>query len=401
MQRVAITGAGAISAAGLDLAALWAAARDGVSCIGTIELPHAQGNRVRIGAKVDRFDPAQSLPEETVRLTDRYAQLALHAAREAVGQAGLQPADLATDRCAIILGTGIGGVGTLEDGFRTYAKGERVDMFAVPKAMPSSAAGQLCIAFGVKGPSFTVSSACASSSQAIGLALQLIRAGIVDRVITGGAESCLTAATMRGWEQLRVLTTDACRPFSIGRSGMAIGEGAGIVVIEADEAMRARGARPLAWLSGYGTSSDAVDMLLPDVEGARAAMQAALDDAGLAPAAIGYVNAHGTATVANDINEAAALREVFGQALDAIPVSSSKPVIGHTLGAAGALELLVTMEALRNQTVPPQINAIGPDPRCALNLPTSGAIRHSFGAALSNSFAFGGVNACLVLTAAD
>lgn len=401
MRRVAITGAGAISAAGHDLAALWAAARDGRSCVSAIELDHAQGNRVRIGAKVEHFDPAQAIPDPAVRMADRYALLALHAAREAVERSGLQASDLGTERTAIILGTGIGGVGTLEDGFRTYSRGERVDMFAVPKAMPSSAAAQLCIAYGVKGPSFTVSSACASSSQAIGLSLQLIRAGIVDRVISGGAESCLTAATMRGWEQLRVLTTDACRPFSIGRSGMTIGEGAGIVVLEAEEAMRARGGQPLAWLSGYGTSSDAADMLLPDVEGARVAMLAALADAGLAPETIGYVNAHGTATVANDINEAAALREVFGQGLDAIPVSSSKPVIGHTLGAAGALEMLVTMEALRNQTVPPQINSRGPDPRCALNLPTAGAIRHSFRAALSNSFAFGGVNACLVLTAAD
>lgn len=401
MRRVAITGTGAVSAAGSDMAALWAAARDGRSGVSALEFEHARGNRVLIGASVIGFDPAQIADEAAIRSSDRFALFALHAAREAVSQAGLDENCLRGPRTAVIMGTGIGGVGTLEVGFRAYNNAERLDTFAIPKAMPSSAAAQLGMAFGITGPSFTVTSACASSSQAIGLALQLIRSNAVDRVITGGAEACLTPGSMRGWEQLRVLTNDACRPFSVGRSGMVIGEGAGICVLEAEDAVQARGGRALGWLAGYGTTSDARDLLLPDVTGARAAMQAALADAGLAPEAIGYVNAHGTGTVANDINEAAALREVFGPGLDAIPVSSSKPIIGHTLGAAGALELLVTLAALRSQTVPPQINCKQPDPRCALNLPLGGAISHAFSAALSNSFAFGGVNACLVLRAAD
>jgi nodulation protein E len=400
MRRVAITGTGAVSAAGCTMGSLWEAARDGRSGVVSIEFEQALGNRVRIGAPVTGLDPAKSVDEETLRTSDRFTLLALHAAREAVKEAGLDAATLWGERTAVILGTGVGGIGTLDDGCRAYYSGERMDTFGVPKAMPSSATAHLCIAHGITGPSFTVTSACASSSQAIGLAMQLIRAGIIDRVVTGGSEACLTGATMRGWEYLRVLTSDACRPFSTGRSGMVIGEGAGILVLEAEDAMLARGARPLAWLAGYGTTSDARDMLLPDVDNAAAAIRAALADAGLEPEEIGYVNAHGTGTVVNDINEAAALRLVFGEALDSIPVSSSKPIVGHTLGAAGALELLVTLAALRAHIVPPQINCKAQDPRCPICLPLDGAKSRPFTAAMSNSFAFGGVNAVLILRAA-
>ncbi len=399
-RRIAITGGGAICAAGSDVRSLWGAAAEGRSCVSSIDLEHARGNRVRIGATVQDFDPAAVADEPTLRTADRYTLLALHAAREAIAEAGIDPETLAGDRTAVILGTGIGGIGTLDEGYRAYYGDERMDTLGVPKAMPSSAVAHLCIAFGCTGPSFTVTSACASASQAIGLAMQLIRAGMVDRAITGGSEACLTPATMRSWEYLRVLTSDACRPFSVGRSGMVIGEGAGICVLEAECALEARGGSPLAWLAGYGTSSDARNMILPDVDGAARAISAALADAGLRPEAIGYINAHGTGTVANDINEAAALHQVFGEALAAIPVSSSKPIIGHTLGASGALELLITIAALRSQVVPPQINCKAQDTKCALNLPLEGPVNHAFGAALSNSFAFGGVNAALIVTAA-
>jgi nodulation protein E len=399
-RRVAICGTGAVCAAGGNTETLWNAAREGRSGVSRIDFAKAHGNRVHIGAPVVGFDPGTFADEATLRSADRYTLFALDAARQAIAEAGLEAETLRGDRTAVILGTGVGGIGTLDDGCRAYYADERMDIFGVPKAMPSSAAAHLCIAHGITGPSFTVTSACASSSQAIGLAMQMIRAGIVDRVVTGGAEACLTPATMRGWEYLRVLTSDACRPFSSGRSGMVIGEGAGICVIEAEDAMLARGAKPLAWLAGYGTTSDARDMLLPDVDGAAAAIEAALADAGLRPEAIGYVNAHGTGTVANDINEAAALRKVFGDALDSIPVSSSKPIFGHTLGAAGVLELLVTLAALRAQTVPPQINCKAQDPKCPLYLPLNGAESRSFDAALSNSFAFGGVNAALIVSAA-
>jgi nodulation protein E len=400
MQRIAITGMGAISAAGQGANALWDAARTGRSGVRPIELEHALGNRILVGADVPDFDASQFVDETTLRTCDRYTQFALCAASEAIEQSGLEPADLRNDRTAVIVGTGIGGIGTLDENCRAYYAGRRGDTFAVPRTMPSSAASHITIVHGITGPGFAVSSACASASQAVGLAMTMIRAGVVDRVVTGGAEACLTPATMRGWEYLRVLTPDVCRPFSVGRNGMVIGEGAAVFILEAETVAHARGARPLAWLSGYGTSSDARDMVQPDVEGAARAVSAALKDAGIAGGEIGYINAHGTGTVLNDINEASALRQAFGDTLDNIPVSSSKPIVGHALGAAGALELVITVGALRGQWVPPQINCHTPDPKCPLNLQLDVSRSHSFEFALSNSFAFGGINAVLVVSAA-
>lgn len=397
MRRVAITGMGAISAAGLGVDSLWQAARDGRSGVGHIELDNAEGNRIRIGAAVKNFDPATVADEVTLRTCDRYTQFALYAAKEAIASAGLGSAELRSDRTAVIIGTGVGGIGTLDSNCRAYYRREKGDTFAVPRTMPSSAASHISIVHGITGPGFAVTSACASASQAIGLAMILIRAGIVDRVVTGGAEACITPATMRAWEYLRVLTPDACRPFSVDRSGMVIGEGAGICILEAEDVADARGARPLAWLAGYGTSCDARDMVQPDVEGASKAIVYALADAGLPASEVGYINAHGTGTVLNDINEAEALIKVFGSAIEEIPVSSSKPIIGHALGAAGALELLITVGALQAQVVPPQINCKAPDPRCALNLALGAAGEHAFDVALSNSFAFGGINAALLV----
>jgi nodulation protein E len=228
--------------------------------------------------------------------------------------------------------------------------------------------------------------------------LQLLRAGVIDRAIVGGSEACITPATMRAWEMLRVLSPDAARPFSKNRNGMILGEGAGVVILETEAALFKRGGTPLAWLAGYGTSSDARDIIQPDVEGAVSSMQAALDDAGLLPDDIGYINAHGTGTALNDVNEATALRRVFGDAIDTIPVSSSKPVIGHTLGASGGLELIISLKALLTDTVPPQINFTERDPKCPLYLPVDGAVERRLSAVLSNSFAFGGINATLIAT---
>ncbi len=401
MRKIAITGMGAISAAGPDMASLWDAARNGHSCIGRIELEHARGNRILIGGRVAGYDPAAHLDEAALRTCDRYAQFALHAAAEAIANAGMEAADLHHERTCVIIGTGAGGIGTMDEGCRNYYSDRKLETFAVPRTMPSSAASHISIAYGITGPTFTITSACASASQAIGMAATMIRAGLVDRAVTGGAEACLTPATMRSWEYLRVLTPGICRPFSVGRNGMVIGEGAGICIIEAEDAMRARGASPLAWLAGYGTSSDARDMIQPDADGAARAVRAALANANLPPAAVGYINAHGTGTVLNDINEAEALRRVFSRALDTIPLSSSKPIIGHALGAAGALELLITIAALREQTVPPHMNCLAPDPKCPLNLQLDHALPHAFDAALSNSFAFGGINAALVVRKAD
>ena len=397
-RRVAITGVGAISAVGLGAAALWDAARAGRSGIRPITLPRAQGNRVLIGGSVEGFDAAEHIDPSILRTCDPYARYALYAAAEAISAAGLSEAELRSDRTAAIIGTGVGGIGTLDEGCSFYYQAQKFDTFAVPRVMASSAASHVSIVHGITGPTFAISSACASGSQSIGMAAMMIKAGLIDRAVVGGAEACLTPATMRAWEYLRVLSPDACRPFSLGRTGMVIGDGAAVVVLEAEDAVSSRGGTPLAWLAGYGTSSDARDMVQPDAKGAARAIRAALSDSGLAASEIGYINAHGTGTVLNDVAEAVALNDVFGAGLAAIPVSSSKPVIGHTLGAGGALELAITVAALREQIVPPHINCLEQDPKCQLRLQLDIALQHDFSAALSNSFAFGGINAALIVT---
>jgi nodulation protein E len=405
MRRVVITGMGAVSAAGLGADALWRAARDQISGVRAIDIPRSERLRVRISAPVPDFDVLAALGAEAPRTSERFTHFALVAAKEAVAQSGLQQTELAGARSAAIVGTGVGGVGSIDDNCFVYYSPQdarpRYEPMLVPRIMPSSAVSHVSIAHGITGPSFGITSACASGAQSIGTAAQMISAGLVDRALAGGAEACITPVSLRSWELLRVLTPSACRPFSADRSGMVIGEGAAIFVLEAEESALARGAKPLAYLSGYGTTSDALDMVQPNPVTAAQAVQSALDDAGITPAQIGYVNAHGTATVLNDINEATALRTVFGAALDDIPVSSSKPILGHTLGAAGALELVISVQALRHQTIPPQMNFTKPDPKCPLNLPLDGAVSAPLEYVLSNSFAFGGINASLVVCRAS
>jgi nodulation protein E len=266
--------------------------------------------------------------------------------------------------------------------------------------MGNAAASHVGMRYGCTGPTLGVTSACASASQAIGLGIFMIRARMVDRAIVGGSDSTITALNIRAWELLHVLTPDCPRPFSIGRNGMVLGEGAAVFVLESAEAARARSAEPLAELAGFGTSSDAGDLVRLDVDGPASAMRLALADAGLAPDAIDYVNAHGSGTIANDINEAQALRQVFGDRVRELPVSSTKPIHGHTLGAAGAIELAVTVMALREGVVPPTINWLGPDPKVDLDPVPNVARAAPIRAAMSNSFAFGGINGCLIVAKA-
>jgi len=401
MKRIAITGMGAVSAAGIGIDRLWTAAAAGESQVRALgELPRSEPLRIRIAARVPDFNPLDFLTEAEIRRCDPYTQYAHVAVAEALKQSGLTPELLAGPRTAAIIGTGIGGMSTLEDGcFAFFTLNARVNPLSIPRLMPSSAVSHVSITHGITGPCFTVTSACSSASQSIGVGAQMIRAGIVDRAIVGGSEACITSATIKAWEMMRVLSPDACRPFSKNRNGMILGEGAGILMLESEESLAARGGTAIAWLAGYGTSSDARDIIQPDVEGAAAAMQYALDDAGLSPADIGYLNAHGTGTVLNDINEANAIRRVFGDLTDDLPVSSSKPVIGHTLGASGALEFIVTINAVLEGIVPPHINFSGADPKCVLNLPVDGPVEKPMRAAISNSFAFGGINASLIVTA--
>ena len=355
-----------------------------------------------IVAAVPDFDLTGDHDAKILKRCDRYSQFAHVAAREAVAQAGIDVDLLKGTRTGVFIGTGIGGMTTLDDGYVKLQAGQRfIDPLSVPKLIPSSATSHISIQYGATGPCFAICSACSSASQSIGMAMMLIRAGVIDRAIAGGSESCLTAPTLRAWELMRVLSPDGCKPFSNTRNGIVLGEGAGVLVLESEQALSERGGQPLAWLSGYGTTSDARDMLQPDVDGAAAAMQGALDDAGLRPDQIEYINAHGTGTVLNDVNEAAAIRRVFGDYTDQLPVSSSKSQIGHLLGASGALELAITISAIRAETVPPHINCSEPDPKCDLFLSNDGPIQRPIRHALSNSFAFGGINASLIATVAE
>ncbi|ATQ69467.1 MULTISPECIES: beta-ketoacyl-[acyl-carrier-protein] synthase family protein [Methylosinus] len=401
-RRVVISGMGAVSAAGVGAGALWAAARDGVSQIRPLVTPHPYDGRVKQAAQVPDFDPAAHIDAKFLPFCDPFTQFALVSADEAVAQAGLGRDDLAGPRTAVIIGSGIGGMTTIDNGlYRYYTQSIRPDMLSVPRLIPSAAPTTLGMRYSCNGPTFSMGSACSSASQAVGLGAQMIRFGIVDRAIVGGAEACVINGTIRAWEGLRVLTPDLCRPFSKGRNGMHLGEGAAVFLLETLEAAERRGHAPLCELAGYGTTSDAKDFVRPDLDGVANSIVAALDDAGLAPDDIDYVNAHGTATHANDITEAGAIARVFGERAARLPVSSTKPIHGHALGAGSGLELVVTIAALEEQIAPPTINFLEYDPRCPIDAVPNEARRTPMRHAMTNSFAFGGINVVLILRALD
>lgn len=397
-KRVAITGMGAVTAIGIGVEALWTAARDGRSAVGPIHRPGFERARVKHAAIVEGFDPLAYVTPQVNATLDRFSSMTAAAADEALGAAGIRPGEL-DESCAVVIGSGIGGAETIDHASRVYYREEeaRGDPMIVPKIMPNAAASQISMRYGARGPTFCVSSACASSTQAVGMGAQMVRAGMVKRAVVGGSEAMVNPSFMRAWEVLRVLSPTVNRPFSRGRDGMVLGEGAAILFLEDMDDAIARGATVLAEVAGYGTSSDANDLLKPDPAGASRAMQLAIEDAGLDIDAIGYVNAHGTGTVLNDVSETEALRRVFGNRLPSVPVSSTKPVHGHTIGAAGAVELIVTVKALLAQIVPPTINWAGADPKCELDAVPNIARSAAFTAAMSNSFAFGGINASIVV----
>jgi nodulation protein E len=297
-------------------------------------------------------------------------------------------------RGGVILGTAAGGIQTWEQSYRTvFAEGRnRVPPLVVPRLMHNAPASHLSIRHGLSGPVLTVASACASANHAMGLALQQIRLGAADVMLTGGAEAMLCFGGVKAWEGLRVLAPDTCRPFSLGRKGMVLGDGAGVLVFEAEEHARARGAVILAEVAGFGMTADAGDIIAPDPDGAARAMQAALDDAGMAAAEVGYINAHGTGTLLNDRSESTAILGVFASPP---PVSSTKSMHGHAVGATGALEAIACILALREGILPPTVNFAAPDPDCALDVVANAARVARVDAALSNAFAFGGLNAVL------
>lgn len=393
MRRVVVTGIGTVNALAGDVAGTFRAFREGRCGIGPLGFRDADRLTVRIGAEVRDWRPEDHFASNELPLLDRVAQYALVAGAEAMAMAGLSPG--LGPRGGVILGTAAGGIQTWEDSYRAvFADGKnRVSPLVVPRLMHNAPASHLSIRHGLTGPVFAVSSACASANHAMGLAMQQIRSGVADVMLTGGAEAMLCFGGVKAWEGLRVLAPDACRPFSVGRKGMVIGDGAGVLVFEAEEHARARGARVLAEVAGFGMTADAGDIVAPSAEGAARAMRAALADAGMGAGEIGYVNAHGTGTLANDRAETAAIRAIFGAALP--PVSSTKAMHGHAIGATGALEALACVLALTEGVLPPTVGYIAPDPDCALDVVPNVARAASVSAVLSNAFAFGGLNAVL------
>ena len=400
MRRVAITGMGAICALGHDAASTWTPMREGHSGIGPIANIPTELLNVKIAAEVRGYDPATHFDSKKVVFLDRVAQFALIAAREAVAQSGLEfKASGLGERSACIIGTGIGGENSHnEQSQRFYGdRNPRVHPLAIVRVMANAPACHVGMEFGLTGPSFAVVSACASANHAMAQAFEMVRSGKVDFAVTGGSEACITVTTVKAWEAMRVTADDTCRPFCKQRRGMVLGEGAGIFVLEEWEHARARGATILAEFAGAGMSADAGDIVLPSVDGAAKALAAALADARLDSTDIDYINAHGTGTPANDPTETKAIRRVFGAHADKLAVSSTKSMHGHALGAAGAIELVAAIGALRDGVIAPTANFIDPDPECDLDYVPNVAREMPVRAALSNSFAFGGLNAVVAL----
>lgn len=399
MKRVVISGAGTINALGHSVTSTYEAMREGRSGIGPLEFRDVDRLSIKIGGQVRGFEAEGRFNRQQMTLYDRFTQFTLTAAKEAITQSGLEFHGELAAKAGVVLGTAGGGVSTWDDNYRSvYEDGKnRVHPFVVPKLMNNAAASHVSMEFNLKGPSFTVSTACASSNHAMAQAFQMIRTGMSPAMITGGSESMLCFGGVKAWEGLRVMSKDACRPFSANRNGMVQGEGAGIFVFEEYEHARARGAEILCEVLGYAMSSDAADIVMPSKQGAARAISGALQDSGLDPGQVAYINAHGTGTAANDKTECAAVADVFGPHADQLMMSSTKSMHGHLIGGTGAVELLACIMALKDGIVAPTIGYEEADPECALDVVPNEAREVTVDYALSNAFAFGGLNAVLAL----
>ncbi len=397
MQRVVVTGLGMISALGQNTAESWHALCAGHSGIRPIESVDRTRLRFQNGAEVRDFEVAAHFEKKQADQLDRFAQFALVATREAVADAKIEWTEELRAQTAIVTGSCLGGKIAEDQVFcnvySTPAKGAHP--LSIPRAMTNAAASHIAMEFGVMGPTFTISTACASANHAIGQAFWMVRSGLVQLAITGGSEAPFTYGHLKKWEPLRVIAPDLCRPFSQDRRGMILGEGGATIVLESLATAQARGARIYAEIVGFGMSADAYHLTQPLAAGAARAMVAALRDARVAPEQIGYINAHGTGTLANDAMEVAALRSVFGLHADRLAVSATKSMHGHALGAAGALEAVATILALQHGVLPPTMNFTTADPQCDLDVIPNVARQAQVEYAVSNSFAFGGLNAVL------
>ncbi len=398
-RRVAVTGMGIICPLGQTLAETWESLRQGRSAIGPIQGVdyHSLVLRFSNAAQVRGFDATKHFEPGKEDYIDRFAQFSVVAARDAVRDSGIQLTPELCERSAIVCGSAVGGQSAIETGFEDLYVTDRgrVHPLTIPKTMSNAGASHISMDLGLSGPAYTVSTACSSANHAMGQAFRLVRDGEADLALTGGSEAMFTIGMLKAWEAMRVIAPDTCRPFSKDRRGMILGEGGAMLVLEPLEAARGRGAKIYAELCGFGMTSDAHHLTQPAVGGPARAMRGALREAGLAPEEIGYINAHGTGTPGNDPVESRAIRAVFGAHADKIGVSSTKSMHGHALGAAGALEAVATILALHHGILPPTANYSERDPECDLDYIPNQARTQQVSAALSNSFAFGGLNAVL------
>ncbi len=399
MRRVVITGAGTINPLGGDVPTTFEAMREGRCGIGPLDIRDVDRLSIQIGGQVRDYDEHAHFNRQQIALYDRFTQFTLLAARQAIEAAGLTFTGSLADRSGVILGTSGGGLNTQDENYRAvYEEGKnRVHPFIVPKLMNNAAVSQVSMEWNLRGASFTVATACASSNHAMGQAFNMIRCGMADVMITGGSESMLCFGGIKAWEGLRVMSKDACRPFSATRNGMVQGEGAGVFVFEDRDHAIKRGADILCEVAGFAMSSDASDIVMPSKQGAARAIAGAVADAKIPRDAVGYINAHGTGTAANDKTECAAVADVFGAHADQLMISSTKSMHGHLIGGTGAVELFACIMALRNGVIAPTIGYEEPDPECALDVVPNEAREASVDVALSNAFAFGGLNAVLAL----
>lgn len=395
MRRVVITGLGTISGLGNNVNEFWDSLSAGRSGIGPITKSDTSNLRFQNAAEVRGFDETQHFEDKMLAWVDPFAHFGIVAAREAIADSGIELDEKLKDRSGVITGNCLGGKTTECDIYKKFylEQQQRYPPTTIPRAMSNAVSSHVSMEFGMTGATFTTSTACSSANHALGQAFWLVRQGTLDVAIAGGSEAPICYGNLRAWETMRVVSPDTCRPFSKDRSGMILGEGAAMMVFEELEMAKARGAKIYAEICGFGMSADAHHLTMPLASGAAKAMRGAIEDAGLKPEQVGYVNAHGTATQANDPMESDAIRTVFGDHADNVRVSSTKSLHGHTLGAAGAIEGAATVLGLHHGILPPNANFNEPDPECNINVIANEAIKAEPEAAISNSFAFGGLNA--------
>ncbi len=403
-MRLVVTGMGIVSPIGTGIDQFWNAAVKGVNGISCIRSFDASSQHSRIAGQIAEFDPLPFLSARQIEQTDRFTQLALSAANQALTEAG-NLEGYAPRRLAVILGSGMGGFGTFESSAARKFQNKSVPPFTVPRIMANSAAAWIAAKYGLKGVNLTCSTACSSGGNAIGMALDLLRSGKAEAVVAGGAEACVLPLTMSGFEALHALSTGfnddpahASRPFAKGRDGFVMGEGAGILVLEKEEEAQRRGAKIYARLAGYGCTCDAVHIVAPDMDGQVAAMQAAIEDAGMQADKVDYINAHATSTPLGDVVETKAIKQLFGERAHEIAISATKSMIGHSIGASAAIGSIATIMTLHTGTIHPTINLAEADPECDLNYTPNHAVQRKVQVGICNAFGFGGNNASIVFT---